>query len=182
MLAYPDFHSKEPFILDTDWSKDPGCIGAVLSQVQDGQERAICYGAYKLSGPATNYSSNKGELLAVIDFMRKWKYYLAYKPFILWTDHSALRWIKMMEMPKGMILRWLETLGNNNFVIQFRDGKDQFNADPLSHCNHAPNRPDNDDPMDEEEDVAQMKAHNNLICTLVYPDELTAGDITQHQE
>ena len=101
VLAYPDFNSKEPFILDTDWSKDPGCIGAVLSQVQDGQERVICYGARKLSGPATNYSSNKGELLAVIEYMRKWKYFLAYQPFILRADHSALRLIKTMEMPKG---------------------------------------------------------------------------------
>ena len=86
-----------------------------------------------------------------------------------------------MEMPKGMILRWLETLGNNNFVVQFRDGKDHGNADALSRCDHAPNKPDHDDPMDEEV-VAQMQAHNNLICALVYPDEMTAGDIAQHQE
>ena len=32
---------KEPFILYTDASLT--ALGAVLSQVQDGQERAICY-------------------------------------------------------------------------------------------------------------------------------------------
>ena len=36
ILAYPQFHTDEPFILDTDWSKDNNCIGAVLSQVQEG--------------------------------------------------------------------------------------------------------------------------------------------------
>ena len=35
VLAYPDFASKEPFILDTDWSHQPGAIGGVLSQVQN---------------------------------------------------------------------------------------------------------------------------------------------------
>ena len=44
ILAYPQFHGK-PFILDTDFSADPGAIGGVLSQEQDGQERVIAYGA-----------------------------------------------------------------------------------------------------------------------------------------
>ena len=35
ILAYPRFHGK-PFILDTNLSIDPGTIGGVLSQEQDG--------------------------------------------------------------------------------------------------------------------------------------------------
>ena len=27
ILAYPQFNTDEPFILDTDWSKDNNCIG-----------------------------------------------------------------------------------------------------------------------------------------------------------
>jgi hypothetical protein len=34
VLAYPQFDSKEPFILDTDWSGDANTIGGVLSQRQ----------------------------------------------------------------------------------------------------------------------------------------------------
>ena len=44
ILAYPQFHGK-PFILDTDFSVDPGGIGGVLSQERDGQEWVIAYGA-----------------------------------------------------------------------------------------------------------------------------------------
>ena len=44
ILAYPQFYGK-PFILDTDFSVDPGAIGGVLSQEQDGQERVTAYGA-----------------------------------------------------------------------------------------------------------------------------------------
>jgi hypothetical protein len=39
VLAHPDF--SQPFILDTDASNS--CIGAVLSQVQNGQEKAIAF-------------------------------------------------------------------------------------------------------------------------------------------
>ena len=42
ILAYPQFHG-EPFILDTDFSADPGTIGGMLSQVQDGQEQVIAW-------------------------------------------------------------------------------------------------------------------------------------------
>ena len=36
ILAYPQFHTDKPFILDTDWSYENGAIGAVLLQSQDG--------------------------------------------------------------------------------------------------------------------------------------------------
>ena len=44
ILAYPQFDG-ELFILDTDFSVDPGAIGGVLSQEQNGQKRVIAYGA-----------------------------------------------------------------------------------------------------------------------------------------
>jgi hypothetical protein len=59
ILAYPRFDGG-PFIVDTDWSYDNRAIGGVLSQVQEGNERAICYGAKKLSSSQANYSATKG--------------------------------------------------------------------------------------------------------------------------
>ena len=137
ILAYPQFHSDKPFIVDTDWSGDPGAIGGVLSQEQDGEERVIAYGAKKLCQAEKNYSSNKGELLAAVFFIRYWKYYLSHRPFILRTDHEALKWIRSIEEPKNMILRWLTTLSNHDFTVQFRKGKQHGNADALSRTEHA---------------------------------------------
>ena len=144
ILAHPDFEGSE-FILDTDWSDR--AIGGVLSQVQDGKERVIQYGARKLLPAEQNYSSNKGEMLAVIHFVQKWKYYLAHRPFILRTDHSALKWIRTMEPPRGMIARWLELLSNFEFKVVHREGAKHANADALSRCEHAP-EPSQE--MDEE--------------------------------
>ena len=135
VLAYPDFTSKEPFILDTDWSHTPGSIGGVLSQVQDGQEKVIAYGAKKLKASEKNYSSNKGELLAVIHFMEKWKFYLWPREFVLRTDHRALRWIYSMEAPSSLCIRWLNIISHYRFKVEFRAGKDHGNADALSRAN-----------------------------------------------
>ena len=48
ILAFPNFN--QPFILDTDASDVR--MGAVLSQVQDGQERVIAYASQVLSKQA----------------------------------------------------------------------------------------------------------------------------------
>jgi len=137
ILAYPQFDSAEPFILDTDWSHDAQCIGAVLSQRQDGLERAICYGAKKMSQSQANYPPNKGELFAVIFFMRQWRYYLQHRQFILRTDHQSLKWIRTMEHPCGLIERWLDTLANFDFTVQHRAGVKHGNADALSRTAHG---------------------------------------------
>ena len=137
ILAYPDFNSGKPFILDTDWSFDHQCIGAVLSQEQQGHERVIAYAARKLRKGEINYSSHKGELLAALEYMKYWKHYLLHSQFMLRTDHEALRWIKTMSEPKGMILRWLETLADFDFIVQYRKGTKHTNADALSRVAHA---------------------------------------------
>ena len=60
ILAFPQL--DEPFILDTD---DKG-LGAVLSQVQGGNERVIGYAAHALSKAERNYSTTRKELLALV--------------------------------------------------------------------------------------------------------------------
>ena len=39
-----------------------------------------------------------------------------------------MKWIKTMEEPQGMILRWLETLSRYDFDIIFRPGAQHGNA------------------------------------------------------
>ena len=92
ILAYPQFHGK-PFILDTDFSVDPGGISGVLSQERDGQEWVIAYGARRLHPRERNYVFTKGELIVGIFFLQYYKYYLLHRPFILRTNNRPLTWI-----------------------------------------------------------------------------------------
>ena len=138
ILAYPDFKSNEPFILDTDWSGVNAAIGGVLSQKQGGKERVIAYGAKRLSKSQQNYAPSTGELFAAMHFVQHWKYYLQHRKFILRTDHESLCHIKTWEPPKGAVGRWIETITNYDFDVVYRPGPKHGNADGLSRCEHLP--------------------------------------------
>ena len=59
VLAYP--HSAEPFVLDTDATNVD--IGAVLSQVHNGEKRVIAFYSRALSKPERDYCTTRRELL-----------------------------------------------------------------------------------------------------------------------
>lgn len=93
ILAYPS--RNDPFILDTDASLYG--IGGVLSQLQDGEERVISYGSKTLTGSQTKYCTTYRELLAVVTFVKHFRYYLYGRQFFVRTDHSSLIWLKEPE-------------------------------------------------------------------------------------
>jgi hypothetical protein len=132
MLTFPDF--SLPFLLDTDASGDG--IGAVLSQIQNGQEKVICYASRKLSRCEKNYSVTKRELLAVVHFIKQFRHYLYGKRFMLRTDHSALKWLFDFKNVNGQLARWLEVLSSFDFEICHRPGNCHKNADALSRYDY----------------------------------------------
>lgn len=175
ILAYPQFDSPEPFILDTDWSQENNAIGAVLSQVQEGHERVIAYGAKKLTKSQSSYPSTKGELAAAIIFIRHWKYYLQFRRFTLRIDNRALLWIQTMEAPSGMIQRWLDTLANYDFQVIHRAGRTHANADSLSRVKHQK------EPTDEV-DISMGEKINHLVATIEENPEWTPQLVRRLQE
>ncbi len=90
VLAYPD--PDVPYVVDTDASNL--AIGAVLSQVQNGEEKVIMYGSKAFSGSQRWWCTTRRELFAIIHFvMVKFSYYLLNQEFTIHTDHSSLRWL-----------------------------------------------------------------------------------------
>ncbi len=90
MLAYPN--PDVPYIMDTDVSNL--AIGAVLSQVQDSEEKVIMYGYKAFSGSQRRWYMTRRELFAIIHFVTvKFSYYLLNQELTLCTDHSSLRWL-----------------------------------------------------------------------------------------
>ncbi len=75
MLAYQD--PDEPYIMDTDASNR--AISAVLSQVQDGEEKVIMYGSKVFSGSQPRWCMTRRE-----------PYYLLDQELTLRKDHSSL--------------------------------------------------------------------------------------------
>ena len=62
ILAFPA--SEQKYIVNTDASSTG--LGAVLSQVQNGEERVIAYYSKTLSKPERNYCVTRRELLAIV--------------------------------------------------------------------------------------------------------------------
>ena len=128
ILALPRQDGR--FILDTDASDF--AIGGVLSQVQDGFERVIAYGSRSLSKEEKNYCVTRRELLAVTEFLKKYRQYLLGRNFTIRTDHSALTWMRKTPEPIGQQARWLSLVDEFDFNIEYRAGKMHGNADAMS--------------------------------------------------
>ena len=129
ILTHPDF--DKPFILSTDASLY--AMGAELSQIQDGDEKVIAYASKLFSKRQMNYSVTRKELLAIVTFIKEFKYYLqGGKPFKVRTDHSALTWFKDSKSLTGQLWRWFESLNGFEYTIEHRAGLKHGNADALS--------------------------------------------------
>lgn len=129
VLAFPQ--KEGTFILDCDACYNS--IGAVLSQLQEGQEKIISYGSKKMSKCEQSYCITRKELLAVYYFVKYFKQYLLGRKFIIRTDHRALTWMMNWQRPNSsQYCTWIAELENYDFQIEFRKGKDHTNADYIS--------------------------------------------------
>ena len=128
ILGYPN--SEDTFVLDTDASNYS--IGAVLSQIQDGHERVICYGSYVLTPEQRKYCVTRKELLAVVRFTRQFRHYLLGRNFLLRTDHNSLTWLLRFKYIEGQLARWLEELSQFDMTVVHRPGIKHGNADGMS--------------------------------------------------
>ena len=128
VLGYPD--PTKRYILDTDASAVG--VGAVLSQVQEGQERAIAYYSKTLDPAQRNYCVTRRELLAVVMAVKNFRPYLYGQAFTLRTDHASLRWLCRRKEPSAQVARWLEILAEFQYTLEHRAGPRHGNADGLS--------------------------------------------------
>ena len=128
VLALPNNDGE--FILDCHASGNS--IGAVLSQVQDGEERPLCYASQIYGKHEANYNVTCKELLAMVTVTKKFRQYLLGHPFKIQTDHAALQRLKRTPEPIGQQARWLELPEEFDYSIIHRPGSQHSNADSLT--------------------------------------------------
>ena len=127
-MAFPNFDEK--FLLYVDASSTG--IGFALAQIQDGKEVVIAYNGRGLNQAERNYTTTEREALALVEGIKKFQPYLHDRKFVVYTDHSSLRWLMNVKDATGRLARWALLLQQYNFDIIHRPGCQNGNADALS--------------------------------------------------
>lgn len=127
VLAYADY--TLPFTVHTEASSDG--LGAVLYQVQDGKVRVIAYASRSLKPSEKNYPAHKLEFLAVSE---KFHDYLYEGTFEVITDNNPLTYVFTTAKLDATGQRWVASLSDYNFVVKYRTGNKNADADVLSRC------------------------------------------------
>lgn len=131
VLAHPDF--TRPFMLSVDASLDG--IGAVLSQIREGETRArpIAFASKSLSQSQRNYPAHRLEFLALKwAICEKFSHWLKGHTFTVWTDNNPLTHIMTKPKLDCCEQRWVAKLAGYNFDIKYVPGPQNVVADALS--------------------------------------------------
>ena len=129
------------YVLDTDANQfSEGCV---LQQWQNGILKVIGYASKAFSAAEIRYCVTRRELAAVIYGLKYYRHFLLGFPFVLRTDHSALTHLMRTPNPVAQSARYLDTLAEYQFTVQYRPGLSHKNADSLSRrpCDRGPDQP-----------------------------------------
>uniref|UniRef100_A0A674ED49 Gypsy retrotransposon integrase-like protein 1 n=1 Tax=Salmo trutta TaxID=8032 RepID=A0A674ED49_SALTR len=132
VLAHPD--PSLAFIVEVDASEAGN--GAVLSQ-RAGMPPKLhpcAFFSKKLSSTERNYDVGDRELLAVVKALTSWRHWLekAKHPFLIWTDHRNLEYIRAARRLNPHQARWAMFFTHFVFTLSYRPGSQNTKADALS--------------------------------------------------
>ena len=123
LVSHPQ--ADTDYILTTDAatgdSNNPGGMGAVLSQIQDDQERVIAYASRGLKPNEKNYSAYLLELAAAAWAIDNFAVYLRGRRFTLFSDHKPLE--SLSAVHTKTLNRLQQQRLEFDFDIRYKEGQ-----------------------------------------------------------
>ncbi|GJZ03061.1 reverse transcriptase domain-containing protein [Tanacetum coccineum] len=107
-------------------------IGAVLGQRHEKHFRPIHYASKTMNEAESHYTTTEKEMLAVVYAFEKFRSYLILNKSIVYTDHSALKYLFAKKDSKARLLRWVLLLQEFKFKVIDTKGAENLAADHLS--------------------------------------------------
>ncbi|GJX19412.1 reverse transcriptase domain-containing protein [Tanacetum coccineum] len=129
----PDFSCPDwdlPFEIMCDASDY--AVGAVLGQRKTKHFQPIHYASKTMTDAQAHYTTTEKELLAVVYAFEKFRPYLVLSKTIVYTDHSALKYLLAKQDAKPRLLRWILLLQEFDVIIRDKKGAENLAADHLS--------------------------------------------------
>ncbi|WJZ89320.1 hypothetical protein VitviT2T_008546 [Vitis vinifera] len=111
-------------------------IGAVLGQRDDGKPYVIYYASKTLNEAQRNYTTTEKELLVVVFALDKFRAYLVGSFIIVFTDHSALKYLLTKQDAKARLIRWILLLQEFDLQIKDKKGVDHLSRLIIAHNSH----------------------------------------------
>nr|GEV27896.1 reverse transcriptase domain-containing protein [Tanacetum cinerariifolium] len=129
-LIYPISDSPWPFEIMCDASDF--AVGAVLGQRIDKHFRPIHYASQTMTEVELNYTTTEKEMLAILNAFEKFRSYLIMNKSIVYTDHSALKYLFAKKDAKARLLRWILLFQEFDFKVIDTKGAENYAIDHLS--------------------------------------------------
>ena len=174
IVRAPDWHL--PFEVMCD-SSDLS-VGAVLGQRIEGKPYVVYYVSKTLNEAQRNYTTTEKELLVVVYALDKFRSYLIGSDIVIFTDHSALKYLLTKQNFKARLIRWVLLLQELNIRIRDKKGVENVVTDHLSRLTiaHNTHNPPIFDEFSEESlltvSIAPWYAHiANFLVTRELPVE-----------
>ncbi|CAN6720526.1 unnamed protein product [Malus baccata var. baccata] len=140
-----DLLTSAPIITAPDWTlpfelmcdASDYAVGVVLGQRRDKLLHVIYYASPTLNDAQLNYATTKKELLPVVFALEKFRSYLIGAKVIVYSDHSALKYLLSKKEAKPRLIRWVLLLQEFDLEIIDKKGRENVVADHLSRLVNA---------------------------------------------
>ncbi|GKB04154.1 reverse transcriptase domain-containing protein [Tanacetum coccineum] len=132
--------TKAPILIAPDWDQPfelmcdatDYAIGAVLGKRIEKHFRPIHYASKTMTEAESNDTTTEKEMLAVVYAFEKFRSYLIMNKSIVYTNHSALKYLFAKKNAKARLLRWVLLLQEFDFNVIDTKGAKNLKADHLS--------------------------------------------------
>ncbi|GJX35641.1 reverse transcriptase domain-containing protein [Tanacetum coccineum] len=140
--------TQAPILVAPDWDlpfeimcdASDFAVGAVLGQRKTKHFQPIHYASKTMTEAQAHYTTTEKELLAVVYAFEKFRPYLVLSKSIVYTDHSALKYLLAKQDAKPRLLRWILLLQEFDVVICDKKGAKNLAADHLSRLENPHQR------------------------------------------
>nr|GEW28042.1 reverse transcriptase domain-containing protein [Tanacetum cinerariifolium] len=107
-------------------------IGAVLGQRKTKHFQPIHYASKTMTEAQIHYTTTEKEMLAVVYAFEKFRSYLVLSKSIVYTDHSALKYLLSKQDAMLRLLWWVLLLQESDIIVRDKKGTENITADHLS--------------------------------------------------
>ena len=176
-LPCPD----KKFYLFTDASQKT--VGAVLTQLHDGHYMPVSYFSKSMTQGQTNYCAFLRELLAIVQAIKHFKYYIEGAKFEVRSDSQTLTRPKFLTRTQiRCAIFWvLEITSRFQFTITYVKGKDNHLADNLSRIDHD-SLPPTDSAKWNQWFENEFNDANNRVVNAIIPENNQLTNIGEGSE